>query len=112
MKISVFGLGYVGVVTSVCFAAEGHEVIGVDVAPKKVDLLNEGISPIVEERIGDLLDECVKSGRLRATLSVSEAIASSDLCIVCVGTPSSADGALELGYVAKVISEIAEELQS
>ena len=112
MKISVFGLGYVGVVTSVCFAAEGHEVIGVDVAPKKVDLLNQGVSPIVEERIGDLLDECVKSGRLRATQSVSEAIASSDLCIVCVGTPSSADGALELGYVSKVISEIGEELQS
>jgi GDP-mannose 6-dehydrogenase len=111
MKISVFGLGYVGVVTSVCFSAEGHEVIGVDVAPKKVDLLNEGISPIVEERIGDLLDECVRSGRLRATQSVSEAIANSDLCIVCVGTPSGTDGSLELGYVSKVISEIAEVLQ-
>lgn len=111
MKISVFGLGYVGVATSACFAAEGHDVIGVDVVQEKVDMLNAGISPIVEERIGDLIADCVKAGNLRATVSTVKAIRSSSLCIICVGTPSMSNGALDLSYVASVVEEIAEAVR-
>ena len=110
MKISVFGLGYVGVVTSACFAAEGHDVIGVDVVQEKVDMLNAGVSPIVEEGIGDLVSDCVNRGTLRATLSTIEAIDESSLCIICVGTPSRDNGALDLSYVASAIETIAEAI--
>ncbi len=110
MKISVFGLGYVGAVSGACLAELGHEVIGVDVDDFKVKTINDGKSPIVEELIAELTSEMVQAGKLRATTDAREAVHASDLSIVCVGTPSDASGALELNYVRRVSEEIGAAL--
>ncbi|MDZ7289559.1 MAG: nucleotide sugar dehydrogenase [candidate division KSB1 bacterium] len=111
MKLSIFGLGYVGTVTSACFARNGHEVVGVDVNPHKVALLNDGISPIVEEEIGDMVKESVRSGRLRATEDVQDAIDNTDISLICVGTPSNGNGSLSLYSVISVCRSIAQVLR-
>ncbi len=110
MKISVFGLGYVGCVTAARLAEAGHEVVGVDVNADKVAMVNRGASPIVEEGLGELLSGVVESGRLRATGSASDAVASSELALICVGTPSKANGGLELRYLERVAGQIGEAL--
>ena len=92
MKLSVFGIGYVGCVSAACFAKEGHDVTGVDVNPTKVEIINSGNSPIVEPGIGELMQEAVASRRLRATTSAAEAVNNSEVSLVCVGTPSNANG--------------------
>ncbi len=79
MKLSIFGLGYVGCVSAACFAKEGHDVLGVDVSPVKVGIINEGRSPIVEVGINELINEMVTSGKLKATTDAAEAVASSDV---------------------------------
>lgn len=84
MKISVFGLGYVGAVSAACFAKEGHDVVGVDVSQTKVDIINSGNSPIVEEGITELTAEMVAENRLRATTDITDAIENSDVSLVCV----------------------------
>ena len=89
MRIAVFGLGYVGAVTAACLAKDGHQVIGVDVAGDKVESINNGRSPIVERDVERIIDEAVSAGRLKATTNTDEAIAASEIAIVCVGTPSS-----------------------
>ena len=109
-RISIFGLGYVGCVSAACFAKEGHEVVGVDVNPSKVDMINQGISTIVEHGIGELVAEMRASGRMRATTDVGEAVRATDISLVCVGTPSKPNGALELGYVERVCEEIGAAL--
>jgi GDP-mannose 6-dehydrogenase len=111
MKVSVFGLGYVGSVSAAAFADEGHEVVGVDVVPDKVDAVNSGRSPIVEPGLADLLARGVGSGRLRATTSTEDAVRSTDLSLICVGTPSRKNGSLDLTYLTRVCSEIGEVLQ-
>ena len=95
MNISVFGLGYVGIVAAGCMASEGHRVIGVDPNPTKVDLMNQGVSPIVEKDIGDLVKTAADQKRLTATHSVVEAVNATQLLLVCVGTPSERTGALD-----------------
>lgn len=111
MKISVFGLGYVGCVSAACFAKDGHEVVGVDVSTNKVDIINSGGSPIVEPGIGELIAEATGSGRLRATTDSAEAIAASEISLICVGTPSNANGSLDLRYVKRVCEEIGASLK-
>jgi GDP-mannose 6-dehydrogenase len=106
MKISIFGLGYVGAVSAGCLASDGHEIIGVDPNQTKVDLINQGISPIIEKDIGEMIAKAVQGGRLRATVSVEEAVIGSDLSLVCVGTPSQLNGNLDLSYVRRVCEEI------
>src|ERR671929_1599736 len=106
MRLSVFGLGYVGCVSAACFAREGHDVVGVDVNATKVEIINAGRSPIVEAGVGELIGEMVAAGRLRATTDAREAVAATDLSLVCVGTPSRASGALDLTYVKRVFQEI------
>jgi GDP-mannose 6-dehydrogenase len=110
MKISVFGLGYVGTVCAACLARRGHSVIGVDKAELKVRLVNDGHSPIVERDIADLIKSARDSGSLAATSDASEAVATTDFSMICVGTPSRANGSLSLESVEKVTDEIGEAI--
>ncbi|MEU6739445.1 nucleotide sugar dehydrogenase [Streptosporangium sandarakinum] len=110
MRISVFGLGYVGCVSAACLASAGHEVVGVDVNPLKVDLVARGLAPVVEERIGELTAEAVRSGALRATTDVAEAVGSTDVSLVCVGTPSAPNGSLSTVYLERVAEQIGRAL--
>jgi GDP-mannose 6-dehydrogenase len=96
MRISIFGLGYVGAVAAACLARYGHSVIAVDIEPPKVDALNEGRSPVVEPGLAELIREQVGVGRLSATLSAAAAVAASEAALVCVGTPSRAGGGVDL----------------
>lgn len=111
MKLSVFGLGYVGCVSAACFAKEGHDVLGVDVSPLKVDIINSGKSPIVESGVGELIGEMTASGRLRATTDSTEAISGSEISLVCVGTPGNPNGSLDLKYIKRVAKEIGTALE-
>jgi len=104
-------MGYVGCVSAACFAKEGHTVIGVDINPTKVDLINRGRSPIVEEGIDELVGQMVSAGRLRATADVAEAIAATEISLVCVGTPSHKNGSLNLDYVERVSEQIGAALK-
>ncbi|MGK5079755.1 nucleotide sugar dehydrogenase [Janthinobacterium sp. HLX7-2] len=106
MKISIFGLGYVGAVSAGCLATDGHEVIGVDPNKTKVDLINQGNTPIIEKDIGEMIAATVKSGHLRATADVRDAVFGSDMSLICVGTPSQLNGNLDLRHVRKVCEEI------
>ncbi|MDQ2707453.1 MAG: nucleotide sugar dehydrogenase [Actinomycetota bacterium] len=110
MKVSIFGLGYVGSVSAACLADRGHQVIGVDVSPTKVELINRGQSTVVEERIGELTAEVVASGALRATTDAREAITGSELSLVCVGTPSAPNGSLSTEYLERAAEEIGEAI--
>jgi GDP-mannose 6-dehydrogenase len=107
----VFGLGYVGSVSAACFAEDGHEVVGVDVAPAKVESLNEGRSPIVEKGLDELIRDNTANGRLRATTSTAEAVRATDLSLICVGTPSRKNGSLDLTYLERVAEQIGEALK-
>ena len=100
MKISIFGLGYVGAVSAGCLASDGHTVIGVDPNQTKVELINRGQSPIVEKDIDELIAAQVEAGRLSATVSVAEAVNGSELSLVCVGTPQQLNGNLDLSLRA------------
>ena len=106
MKISVFGLGYVGCVSASCLANEGHDVLGVDINSVKVDLINSGRTPIIEKDMLEIVSRNVKEGRLRAITDSAEAIASTDISLICVGTPSRPNGSLDLGFVEKVCEKI------
>ncbi len=112
MRISVFGLGYVGAVTAACLAQEGHDVVGVDPIRTKVDLINSGQSPIIETEAGMITSKVVKSGRLRATANQDEAILHTDLSFVCVGTPSQPNGNLDLTYIRRVCEQIGKSLKT
>jgi GDP-mannose 6-dehydrogenase len=105
-RISVFGLGYVGAVSAACFARAGNSVVGVDVNPTKIDMINEGVSPVVEPDVAEVVAQEVEAGRLRATTSAAEGVEASDVSFVCVGTPSRPNGSLELDYVVRVCQEI------
>ena len=111
MRVSVFGLGYVGSVSAASFAADGHDVIGVDVTPEKVSAVNEGRSPIVEPGLEELLQQGVRTKRLRATTDTAEAVNETDLSLVCVGTPSRKNGSLDLGYLVRVCEQIGDVLK-
>jgi GDP-mannose 6-dehydrogenase len=111
MKICVLGLGYVGAVSAACLAQEGHEVIGVDPEQAKVDLINAGKTPIIEKDVGSIIEQQVAAGRLSATTDVGAAIGQADLSIVCVGTPSRANGDIELKFVRRVCEQIGTALR-
>jgi len=112
MKICVLGLGYVGAVSAGCLAKDGHEVIGVDPERTKVDLINAGRSPIIEKDIGSIIRDQVAAGRLSATTEVHHAVRHTDLALVCVGTPSRANGGIDLKYVKRVCEQIGQAIQT
>jgi GDP-mannose 6-dehydrogenase len=112
MKLSVFGIGYVGCVSAACFAKEGHEVTGVDANPVKVEIINSGKSPIVEAGVNELIGEMVKEGRLRATTDARAAVMESEMSLVCVGTPSQPNGSLDLSYIKRVCQEIGAAMEA
>lgn len=110
MKISVFGLGYVGSVTAVCLAALGHDVCGVDIVPQKVAGLNQGVAPVREPQLDELLQENLEAGRLRFATDPRACIRSTDCAFISVGTPTNAKQEVELNAVTRCIETIAEEL--
>jgi GDP-mannose 6-dehydrogenase len=111
MRISIFGLGYVGTVTAACLAKEGHDVIGVDISRAKIEQLTAGKSPIVEEKIGDIIAGTVSSGKLRASLDAKAAINETEVSMICVGTPSRDNGDVDLTYVLRVSEKIGQLLK-
>ena len=112
MKISVLGLGYVGTVVAGCLARAGHEVIGIDTEPRKVELVNAGKSPIIETEIDQVIAPQVESGRLSASTEVTVEVQQSDLILVCVGTPSRSNGDIELRHVRRVCEQIGAALRA
>src|SRR5215210_2944614 len=111
MKVSVFGLGYVGCVSAASFAGDGHQVVGVDVNADKVAAINAGRSPIVEPGLEELLSRCASEGRLRATTDTAEAIRDSEVLLLCVGTPSRKNGSLDLQYLERVSEQVGAALR-
>lgn len=112
MRISIFGLGYVGTVSAACLATDGHQVLGVDPVAEKVDLINRGLSPIVEAEIGEIIESTVREGSLRATQDPLAAVHGTDLSFVCVGTPSQPNGNLDLRFIRRICEQIGHALQT
>ncbi len=112
MNISVFDLGHVGLVTAVCLAEQGHRVIGVETIEEKVEKINNGVLPIHEPGIDTRLERVIENGQFHATVDPEEAIQNSNVCIVCVGTPSAPGGEPELRSLETVISQIGQLLRS
>ncbi|MDE2166683.1 MAG: nucleotide sugar dehydrogenase [Alphaproteobacteria bacterium] len=111
MRISVFGMGYVGTVSAACFAELGHTVIGVDVSSGKIDMINRGLSPVVEDGLDEVVAAAVKSGRLRAVADTQTAVLQSDISLISVGTPMSRTGAPMLDALDAVVDDIGAALR-
>jgi len=106
MKISIFGLGYVGCVSGACFAELGHQVIGVDPNQVKVDMVNQGESPIIEKGFQKVLEKVIKNNQFSATSDWNKAVSETDVALVCVGTPSRPNGSIDLVFVKRVSEHI------
>ena len=111
MNVSIFGLGYVGAVSLACLARDGHRVVGVDVDPAKLDLISAGMTPVVEEGMIDLMGEVVASGRVSVTQDVALALRSSDISLVCVGTPSAPNGSQDQTAMLRVAENLGRALK-
>lgn len=111
MNISILGLGYVGVVTAGCLASMGHKVTGVDINEVKVQMLSDGLSPIIEKDLPELLEKNRKNGLIHATTDTRQAILETEMSIICVGTPSRSNGCLDTRYIEAVCREIGEVLK-
>ncbi|MBI5831886.1 MAG: UDP-glucose/GDP-mannose dehydrogenase family protein [Armatimonadetes bacterium] len=110
MRVSVFGLGYVGAVASACLARDGHQVIGVDANADKVAQIRAGRAPVIEEGLDALIVAGVGSGRLTATTDAAAAVADSEISLISVGTPSRANGSLDLTAVERVAADLGRAL--
>ena len=110
MKISIFGLGYVGAVSLACLARDGHQVVGVDVDQAKLDLIAAGKTPVVEEGMVELMRGVVASGRVTVTTDVRDAILRSDLSLICVGTPSAANGSQDQSAMLRLAGDLGRAL--
>jgi nucleotide sugar dehydrogenase len=111
MKISIFGLGYVGCVSAACLAEEGHEIIGVDINRRKVEMIQEAKSPIIEKGIDELIRRSVENKKIRATDDTREAVHNTQLSFICVGTPSRPNGSLNYDMIEKTCEEIGKALK-
>ena len=112
MRISIFGLGYVGAVSAGCLARDGHEVVGCDIDDAKLELFRNGRTPIIEEGMEALISDAVGSGRLTVTDNTDEALHSTELSFVCVGTPSTPNGGQDLGAVERICEQLGSALRS
>ena len=112
MDVSVFGIGYVGAVSAACLARDGHRVHAVDVSPGKVDDINAGRSPIVENGLPELITRTRATGALSAGMDGAEAVANSALSLVCVGTPSLPSGALDLAFAVRAAEELGRAIRA
>ena len=110
-SLSVFGLGYVGLVTGACLANEGHHVIGVDTNPEKVSFINKGKSPVIEKGMDSIVLKTVKEKTFSATVSAMDAILNTEISMICVGTPSAEDGQINLQHLKDVSEEIGRVLK-
>lgn len=111
MKISIFGLGYVGAVSLACLARDGHDVIGVDIEPTKLRLITEGKTPVVEEGMVDLMQQVAASGRVSVTTDAEEAVLASEISLVCVGTPSAPNGSQDQGAILRLAEQMGRALR-
>jgi len=111
MKISIFGLGYVGAVSLACLARDGHQVIGVDVDATKLRLITEGKTPVVEEGMVELMQQVAASGRVSVTTNAEEAVHGSEISLVCVGTPSAANGSQDQGAILRLAEQMGRALK-
>jgi GDP-mannose 6-dehydrogenase len=112
MKVAVFGLGYVGTVTAAGLASRGHDVVGVDVDALKVEAIRHGRSPVVEPGIDEQIADGVMSGRLRATSDAREAVDRADVSLICVGTPSAANGSTDLAYISRAVGDLRAAMET
>ncbi len=106
MNISIFGLGYVGAVSLACLSRDGHDVIGVDIDQTKLDLIMAGKTPVVEEGMVDLMASVAASGKVTVTTDPQRAVFDSEISLVCVGTPSAANGSQDQGAILRLAAEI------
>ncbi|HEY7531181.1 MAG TPA: nucleotide sugar dehydrogenase, partial [Nitrospiraceae bacterium] len=112
MRVAVFGLGYVGCVTGACIADLGHLVVGVDVNPLKVQMMNDGNPPVIEDGLAEFISKVNARGTLTATGDWLRAVCEADVSLVCVGTPSNENGSLSLDVVRRVTAQIGEGLKN
>jgi GDP-mannose 6-dehydrogenase len=112
MNISIFGLGYVGAVSLACLARDGHGVIGVDVDPAKLSLIAAGKTPVVEEGMIELMTKVVASGRVSVTTDAAQAVRDTELSLVCVGTPSAANGSQDLSAILNLAEHLGTSLRT
>ncbi|MEJ5307515.1 MAG: nucleotide sugar dehydrogenase [candidate division WOR-3 bacterium] len=111
MKIAVFGLGYVGIISAACLAEQGYKVIGVEINDIKISEVNNGRSPIVEPYINEIVSKVVKAGNLEATDDFEYAVKNTNIALICVGTPSSETGEVDLSYIFKTAQQIGDALR-
>jgi GDP-mannose 6-dehydrogenase len=111
VNISIFGLGYVGAVSLACLARDGHRVIGVDIEPAKLALIREGKTPVVEEGMVDLMQAVAASGLVKVTTDVREAVLESEISLICVGTPSAANGSQDQSAVLRLSADIGQVIR-
>jgi GDP-mannose 6-dehydrogenase len=110
MKISIFGLGYVGAVSLACLSRDGHDVIGVDIDRAKLELIAAGKTPVVEEGMVELMQRVAASGRVSVTDDAVQALLDSEISLICVGTPSAANGSQDQGAVLRLAQAIGQAL--
>ena len=111
MRIAILGLGYVGTTTAACLAKSGHHVLGIDINPEKVALIGSGRSPVVEPLVEELLTAGVADGRVRSALSIDGELDGLDMVIICVGTPSRADGKLDLSHLLESTRQLGHAIR-
>src|SRR5258706_7680616 len=111
MRISIFGLGYVGAVSLACLARDGHSVIGVDIDKAKLELIRSGKAPVVEEGMVELMARVAASGRVSVTTDVIQAVLDSQLSLICVGTPSAPNGSQDQSAIIKLAHHLGRALR-
>src|SRR5690606_16476338 len=112
MKISIFGLGYVGAVSLACLARDGHEVIGVDIDAAKLALIEQGKTPVIEEGMVELMRDVVASGRVAVGQDVAAAVRDSELSLICVGTPSAPNGSQDQSALLRLTADMGRAIRA